>query len=360
MLQWWLEQRWGEIFKFLGCTLAHGHQKDGTSCAFTTINILAHEAVGEPLWNFSQRTAYRIRAFNNLIKAGSFKDSVVKPLYSEKQRLTTLSQKIGPAPVTPLESAKMDVDVNYTQENESRDSYLMNEYTPLDSGSNIPHIFGPATNTPLSPNTWCSSLALEDRQTDEEQINEHKLSAAGALGNGYNDDKSDTKLGNVRHPFFGIQVAHAKKQLEGIGKGKKRVVDDLDYGGEKKRHKPTQAESMLLVGINKSSINSRKLNEQVNAGVFEPNPKKMQNFRAKILELDPKAEFSLTDIRVVRHFKCGEEKIMKEPYNIANFKTHIQSCKGSKKSQKRPGGGMSTINSMMNTWVKNQSFYDRQ
>lgn len=154
---------------------------------------------------------------------------------------------------------------------------------------------------PLSPDTWCSLLALEDRlQTDEEQINELKLSAVGALGNGYNDDKSDTKLGNVCiHPLFGIQVAHAKKQLEGTGKGKKRVVDDLDYGGEKKCHKPTQAESMLLVGINKSSINSRKLNEQVNASVFEPNTKRMQNFRAKILELDPKAKFSLTDIHVV-------------------------------------------------------------
>jgi hypothetical protein len=271
-----------------------------------------------------------------------------------------------------LESAKMNVDVNCAQENESKDSYLILESVKMEVSVNcaqennlkssgkdshliletakmdvdvnfaqelrtdiLPHTL-PATitGTPPPPDTWCSPLAV-----DEEQINNGSQAAP-------NDDKSDTKSGV--HPFFGI----AKKQLEGTGKGKKRVVNSLDYGyGEKKRHKPNE-ESTILVGINKSSINTRKLNEQVNAGVFEPSSKKMQNFRAKILELDPKAEFSPTNIRAVRHFKCGEEKIMKEPYNIANFKTHVQSCKGSKKSRKLPGGSMSTIDSMMNTWVK--------
>jgi hypothetical protein len=93
MLQWWLEQRWGEKFKFLGCTLPHGHQKDGTSCAFTTINILAHEAVGEPLWNVSQRAAYRIRAFNDLIKAKSFNNSVTKSYTPKSKDLLLFHRK---------------------------------------------------------------------------------------------------------------------------------------------------------------------------------------------------------------------------------------------------------------------------
>lgn len=35
----------------------HGRQRDGISCAFTTINMLEYVALDEPMWNTS-RAAY--------------------------------------------------------------------------------------------------------------------------------------------------------------------------------------------------------------------------------------------------------------------------------------------------------------
>jgi hypothetical protein len=70
MLRWWLELRWQGHFSFVGCKLEHGNQHDTFSCAFTTINMLAHEALEEPLWNTSQQATYRIRWFNRLIDEG--------------------------------------------------------------------------------------------------------------------------------------------------------------------------------------------------------------------------------------------------------------------------------------------------
>ena len=52
-IQWWLKKSFGSEFEDLGCILEYGIQQDSTSCAITTVNMLAHKALGDSLWNIS-------------------------------------------------------------------------------------------------------------------------------------------------------------------------------------------------------------------------------------------------------------------------------------------------------------------
>ncbi|KAF8228718.1 hypothetical protein L208DRAFT_1403197 [Tricholoma matsutake] len=52
-VQWWLEGCFNSPFKNLGNVLPHGHQHDGVSCSMCAINMIAHDALGDPLWTTS-------------------------------------------------------------------------------------------------------------------------------------------------------------------------------------------------------------------------------------------------------------------------------------------------------------------
>lgn len=144
------------------------------------------------------------------------------------------------------------------------------------------------------------------------------------------------------HPFFGMtakRIQTAKRESDKVDDGKEKTV---------KRSRPSPAAcDNSIVGISKSSVASRKLNAQVDAGGFVPNPKRLITFKAKIRELDARAEFDNENVRFVRHSKCGEFKQMREPYHIGWFKTHVSRCKGPKVSAKLSGGGMPTIETML-------------
>lgn len=67
-LQWWLTQNFQGPFEELGSTMEHGIQQDTTSCAITTVNMLVHKALGDLLWNVTQRDSARVQWFNQLVK----------------------------------------------------------------------------------------------------------------------------------------------------------------------------------------------------------------------------------------------------------------------------------------------------
>jgi hypothetical protein len=85
---------------------------------------------------------------------------------------------------------------------------------------------------------------------------------------------------------------------------------------------------------------------------FDNYNEKMSKFRAKILEIDPRAE--IIDLKQVRHFKCGKTHQMKYPWNPQNFKTHATSCTGPPKSAKFNGGGMQTMKTYFTAKPKRQ------
>ena len=96
-----------------------------------------------------------------------------------------------------------------------------------------------------------------------------------------------------------------------------------------------------LKPIVKSTLWSRIQNRRFLVGDFVPSSERDLKFRNKILELDSNS--TILDSKTVRHFKCGKELKMKEPYNTGNFRNHIETCKGTPKSHKLPAGGMKTL-----------------
>ncbi|KAF8239930.1 hypothetical protein L208DRAFT_1235132, partial [Tricholoma matsutake] len=53
----------------LGRSMEHGCQEDYISCALTTANMIAYEALNEPLWNVSRAVHEHISWFNSLVKS---------------------------------------------------------------------------------------------------------------------------------------------------------------------------------------------------------------------------------------------------------------------------------------------------
>jgi len=66
-LQWWLSDRFDGPFTDMGCSMEHGKQNDGISCAITTANMISHAALGEPLWNVSRAIHERVIWFNKIV-----------------------------------------------------------------------------------------------------------------------------------------------------------------------------------------------------------------------------------------------------------------------------------------------------
>lgn len=126
------------------------------------------------------------------------------------------------------------------------------------------------------------------------------------------------------------------------GEKKRSVKVDSGDGKEPNvKHPCTSAAcDKSIMGISSSNVASHKLNAQVDTGAFVPNGKRLSWFKTKIQSLDPHAQFSDSDIHLVRHSKYGEYKKMKEPYNIEFFSKHVNFCKGPKLSVKFSGGGM--------------------
>ena len=67
-IQWWLKKSFGIEFEDIGCAMEHGVQRDSTSCAITVVNMLAHKALGDSLWNVSRKIFERVTWFNKLAK----------------------------------------------------------------------------------------------------------------------------------------------------------------------------------------------------------------------------------------------------------------------------------------------------
>ena len=104
-----------------------------------------------------------------------------------------------------------------------------------------------------------------------------------------------------------------------------------------KRTKVDEEVKLGAVGISRSARASRQLRAASNSSRFVVCPNKLARWKAKVLELDNDAEFNDTNCRLVRHSKCGKDILVKEPYDVSRFRTHLGECQSGKL------GGMPTV-----------------
>ena len=187
-------------------------------------------------------------------------------------------------------------------------------------------------------------------------LEQSNLQVASALEHDIEPDfNSPTSLSPPKpvHPFFmasshphstsvpqlvsnqGVEVA--------VGSKKRQRSDEVKQAGRNRKTSklaPTDDVSARRRGLSKSSIWARLQREKYQNGDFADKTTRMNNFRQKILQIDPQAY--IQDSSNVRHFLCGETRKMKYPFNIQYFQKHVSTCKGSRKSGLK-GGGMNRL-----------------
>lgn len=96
------------------------------------------------------------------------------------------------------------------------------------------------------------------------------------------------------------------------------------------------------VGTSKQAVAKQKANECVLNGTFSHNPKRWEDYKWKLAELDPGFEVSEDPklVRQVKHSTCGGWFVMAAPYDKERFKKHVASC-----SYSTGGGSMKSLES---------------
>ena len=84
------------------------------------------------------------------------------------------------------------------------------------------------------------------------------------------------------------------------------------------------------MGISRSARALRQLRAASNSSQFVVCPNKLAQWKAKVLELDNNAEFNNTNCRLMQHSKCGKDILVKEPYDVSRFQTHLGECQSGK------------------------------
>lgn len=104
----------------------------------------------------------------------------------------------------------------------------------------------------------------------------------------------------------------------------------------------TQKWASESVGTSKQAVARHKANEQVLNGTFVHDPKRWNEYKTKLAELDPNFEVSEDPklVRQVKHSICGGWFVMSAPYEKERFKNHVTSC-----SYSTGGGGMKLLES---------------
>jgi hypothetical protein len=82
------------------------------------------------------------------------------------------------------------------------------------------------------------------------------------------------------------------------------------------------------VGSSKQAVAKRKANQSVLNGTFVHHPKRWDEYKKKLAELDPNFEVSEDPnlARQVKHSVCGGWFTMAAPYEKERFKKHVTSC----------------------------------
>ena len=95
------------------------------------------------------------------------------------------------------------------------------------------------------------------------------------------------------------------------------------------------------VGTSKQAVAKNKANECIRNGTFIHDPKRWEEYKRKLSDLDPHFEVSEDPrlVRQVKHSACGGWFVMAAAYNKERFKKHVASCSYS------TSGGMKSLES---------------
>lgn len=125
------------------------------------------------------------------------------------------------------------------------------------------------------------------------------------------------------------KVKKAKAEKDGENRKKSSTLLSLEKEAKKAYVKET-----LRVGgggQSASATTGRNLRALATAGVLEVSTMKWRNFSNKINDFSGSSRLDINDPSGVFCLTCESRVAMKEPYNTARWKAHLEKCKGPKK-----------------------------
>lgn len=345
-LQWWLKHRFGTTFKNVGNQLEHGKQEDWTDCGIVSANTAAREIFrDEPLWTVEKKQLERVAWFVKLCQAHIDDVSFLTWTSVDQYLMSFLKQIDENINTQHYETTAKVISSPERSKVQNMAHSLLHILNPLPH-DNDTHLFQgtdilQTSNEAGVPRTVDMANQMPDSsdlQLTGGQLvaGQPKLYPLPMLKNGVNettgqDDKGASDPGETENT-------------------KKRVLPC--ESGDKRRDRPCKVARTNIrpaacvvsgskFGGSKSAIWERCQNERFVRGQIEADPHSAGKFEDKIRRLDKNAH--IFDSKSVRHVKCGKTFIMKYPYGVGNFRTHVLRCRGPPKSAKLPGGGMQLI-----------------
>ncbi|KAJ3007533.1 hypothetical protein NUW54_g3516 [Trametes sanguinea] len=293
-LKAWACQEMGSTLRDIGNSLAHGLQRDSSSCGICTINTLAHNIFGPGVPLFVQPKArhLRLEAFIMVAKAhlALKKGRTPSRAHESDSQEDSLSSELLGSPAHPQLYADKE-------QPESLEPLVSASVPPSTSESELHDVAGHSVNVYTSTPSPCVSYSPP--QTDI---------------NGRSD--RDTKPTIKKSP----------EESEGSDD-----VDDADNTDKEVGHAGRTA------GSSRSAREARQMKEMLATGSFKVDDMKLNRFIEKLRVLDPAVEIRQDEKRRWQtwHSRCATWYTMKGPYSATRFHAHVKACDGKQSGDKR-------------------------
>ncbi|PSR70772.1 hypothetical protein PHLCEN_2v13350, partial [Hermanssonia centrifuga] len=341
-IQWWLQKRFGSVFRDCGNTLEHGVQADAYSCGICAVNVIVHAVFDDSLWTHTHRGVERARWFLAMCRTDGDKTtnthtSAGGALSSSVREASNIITPIGNA--HPL-SHRIAISALLNPIDDTLPRMVKHGIPQHEHGCNEPISDTAGINTASNNERlgvdfqgedydWMADLpTFEEANTNVDQL-EDPSKVVGALEPRFHPFSLKRPAGEE------LEMSTKDKQPASTReKRKKPKVDSESAGGP--------------VGLGRSTQATTKLNAAVKDGTFVSTPRKVDKFRQKIRELDNRVEFYDDRPKIVRHIPCGGDIAMQVVYNVSHFKRHIQSCtECPPKKAKLSGAGMRRLDTFI-------------
>ncbi|EIW74508.1 hypothetical protein CONPUDRAFT_159809 [Coniophora puteana RWD-64-598 SS2] len=359
----WLKYEFnGSKFKELGNTLPHGVQEDSSSCGICTVNTIAHNLFGEPLFKHKDRLKHRISLFIDLSDHQITLETPARAVAS--QRLENFDVNWGDynfggttdiAPATDIisssitphsssnTSAAAPSNLNKQMTGETLTAGALAPDAGISGIADIPVPSEAVRPLPFELEDESSSLAESRKRGLSLSVNVSLIQPTKKRLKPKPSPNEQSPLLPFQPPPIqvvdntplppsdsrkrGLSAASAANAVSKPKKQRKRgqsatITDNAAETEDEDGGSPTR-------GPKRSALNEKELRNHMKAGTLIVDPERKEVYDTKIKELDPVAILEYGKAWSVCCSHCRDTILQKGPYDTWKFKNHIEKkCRG--------------------------------
>ncbi|KAF9784786.1 hypothetical protein BJ322DRAFT_1196341 [Thelephora terrestris] len=302
-LRKWFNQQFSSKLMNIGNVLQRPRQPDTYSCAICTMSTIGHGIFGDPLWTHQDASVHRIRWLLTL----SENEGISIPRDPALEPLTKMCARVDRDDGCN-DSGRAGSHSSGTRNVNSSGNDRGGDSDEADGDENL---LASEADTPAM--STVSSTASTDAGEDSRPLPyKRKLSlspfdeiAPARKVSRVSYKQAQSKVTENRHSdVSNIAATDAFQHLE------------ISCKSQKPQY-----------GTSRSAIASRRLREKATSRTYVVQEKRFETWKAKILNLDPSAQFDQKDPMRVFHSRCSTWLRTKEPGDTTRFRQHGEMCR---------------------------------